>query len=206
MKAYLYVLDTLADWEISFITAELNTGRYLDNVKGPVPLVKLGFNKKAVTTMGGMTMIPDDRIDNVKFEAGDLLILPGGSTWMDDDNQKVIQQIPQLIKSKVTVAAICGATVALAKNGLLDNIKHTSNDKDYLKMICPEYKGEYNYIHEPAVCDGNVITASGLAPLEFSHEVFKASGVMKKTTADAWYNLYKTKDMKYFRLLLTTIK
>jgi putative intracellular protease/amidase len=205
MKAYLYVLETLADWEIAYITAEFNTGRYLDIAGSPVPITKLGINKKAITTMGGMTITPDNSFANIKFEAGDLLILPGGSTWMEDENQEVIKQVPQLIKSGVIIAAICGATAALAKNGLLDNIKHTSNDKEYLKMICPEYKGELNYVNQPAVVDGNVIIASGLAPVEFSYEVFKATGVMKKTTADAWLNLHLTKEMKYFRLLLTSI-
>lgn len=203
MKAYLYVLDTLADWEIAFISAELYSGRYLD--KGALPLTKLGFNKKPIITMGGLTIAPDNAFDKVKFESGDLLILPGGSTWMEDDNQEIIKTVPQLIKSGVIIAAICGATVALAKNGLLDNIKHTSNDKEYLKMICPEYHGEVNYVNQTAVADGNVITASGLAPVEFSYEVFKTAKLMKKTTADAWLNLYLTRDMKYFRLLLTSI-
>jgi putative intracellular protease/amidase len=205
MKAYLYVLDTLADWEIAFISAEFNSGRYLDIAGKAVPIIKLGFNKKAIITMGGLTITPDNTFDNVKFEAGDLLILPGGSTWMDDENQEIIKKLPQLIKSKVIIAAICGATVALATNGLLDFIKHTSNDKEYLKMICPEYKGEHNYVNQPAVTDGNIITASGLAPMEFSYEVFRATGLMKKTTADAWLNLHQTRDMKYFRLLLTSI-
>ncbi len=205
MKAYLYVLDTLADWEIAYITLEFHSGRYLDNAGSPVTITKLGYNKKAITTMGGLTIIPDNSFANIKFETGDLLILPGGSTWMDDENQEIIKKLPELIKSKVFVAAICGATVALAKNGLLDFIKHTSNDKEYLKMICPEYKGELNYINEPAVTDGNVITASGLAPVEFSYQVFRATGVMKKTTADTWLNLHQTRDMKYFRLLLTSI-
>lgn len=28
-NCYLYVLDTLADWEIGFITADLNSGSFL---------------------------------------------------------------------------------------------------------------------------------------------------------------------------------
>jgi hypothetical protein len=30
MKACLYILNTLADWEIAYITSELNSGRYFD--------------------------------------------------------------------------------------------------------------------------------------------------------------------------------
>jgi len=28
---YLYVFDTMADWEIGYVTAELNSGRYYRN-------------------------------------------------------------------------------------------------------------------------------------------------------------------------------
>ena len=27
-KVYIYVLDTLADWELGYVTAELNSGRF----------------------------------------------------------------------------------------------------------------------------------------------------------------------------------
>lgn len=40
-------------------------------------------------------------------------------------------------------------------------------------MVCPNYKGEQLYKMEPAVCDENLITASGVAPLEFAMEVLK---------------------------------
>ena len=67
MKAYLYVLDTLADWEIGFITAELNGGRYLDKAQGRVTLIKIGDTLNPITTMGGMNITPDDSINNIKF-------------------------------------------------------------------------------------------------------------------------------------------
>ena len=27
-KVYMYVFDTMSDWEVAYLTAELNTGRY----------------------------------------------------------------------------------------------------------------------------------------------------------------------------------
>lgn len=205
MKAYLYVLDTLADWEVSFITAELNSGRYLDKAKEKVVLIKIGNTLSPITTMGGMNIAPDDSIDNIKFNDGDLLILPGADTWSNENNQKVIQVVSKLINTKVIIAAICGATIALAQNGLLDNRKHTSNNKDYLKMICPEYSSD-NYKDKPAIVDGNLITASGWAPLEFSYEIFKKTAVMKSETLEAWYGLYKTKETRYFYQLMESLK
>jgi len=204
-KCYLYVLDTLADWEIAFITAELNSRRYFaKNTKSE--LVMIGNTLKPIKTMGGITITPDKDINDVKFQAGDLLILPGADTWMDEKNKKILEIVSKLINKKIIVAAICGATVALAQTGLLDNKKHTSNGQDFLKMFCPDYIGSSHYINAPTVVDDNLITASGLAPLEFSYEVFKKINVMKKDTLETWYQLYKTKESKYFYKLMESLK
>ncbi|MFA6076196.1 MAG: type 1 glutamine amidotransferase family protein [Negativicutes bacterium] len=198
MKVYLYLLDTLADWEIGFITAELNSNRFLDKTKEAISIIKIGNTTEAIRTMGGISISPDECIDNIQFNEGDLLILPGADTWMDDNNQEIMAIISDLIERKVIIAAICGATIALAKKGLLNNRRHTSNDKDYLKMVCPEYSGDAYYLNEPVVVDDNLITATGLAPLEFSYEIFKKISAMKANTLEAWYQLYKTKDAKYY--------
>lgn len=75
MKAYLYILNTLADWEIGYLTAELNSGRYLDKTKPPVELITIGNTTEPIRTMGGITITPDEKIDNIRFEEDDLLIL-----------------------------------------------------------------------------------------------------------------------------------
>lgn len=185
MKAYLYVLNTLADWEIGYLTAELNSGRYLDKAKTPVDLVKVGNTLESVTTMGGTTITPDEIVENITFNEGDLLILPGADTWMEEGNKKVIDIVSDIINKNVTVAAICGATFALANSGILDSRKHTSNDLGFLKMICPEYSGKAFYLNQPVVADDNLITSSGLAALDFSYEVFKSTGIMKPDTLEA---------------------
>ncbi len=206
MKAYLYILNTLADWEIGYITAELNSGRYLDKTKTPVNLVKIGNTIKPIKTMGGITVTPNESINNITFNKGDLLILPGANTWLEDSNKKIMNLIPELLNQNVIVAAICGATLALAKNGILNNRAHTSNDKEFLKITCPEYLGEKLYLNQPAVTDGNLITATGLAPLEFSYAVFKRTNIMKPETLEAWYQLYKTREAKYFHALMDSLK
>jgi putative intracellular protease/amidase len=206
MKAYLYILNTLADWEIGYITSELNSGRYLDKSKPPVQLIRIGNTTEPIKTMGGISVTPDESIDNISFEENDLLILPGADTWEENNNKKIINLIPELLSQNVTVAAICGATFALAKNGTLNSRKHTSNDKEFLKMICPDYSGERNYLNNPAVIDNNLITASGIAPLEFSYEVFKKMNIMKSETLEAWYQLYKTQNAKFFHALMESLK
>ncbi|HPS87613.1 MAG TPA: type 1 glutamine amidotransferase family protein [Spirochaetota bacterium] len=203
---YMYILDTLADWEIGFITAEINSGRYLDKGKEKVTLIKIGNTLEPVKTMGGIIITPDKDISNIEFKEGDLLVLPGADTWLEEKNQKILNIVSGVINKKVVIAAICGATIALAHKGLLNNRKHTSNDKDFLKMFCPEYSGSDYYVARPAVVDDNLITASGLAPMEFSYEVFKKTNIMKKSTLEAWYQLYKTKEAKYFFDLMESLK
>lgn len=205
MKVYIYVLNTLADWEISYLTAELNSGRYLDKTRPPIELIKIGNTTEPIKTMGGIIITPDESIVNIKFKEDDLLILPGADTWMQEENKKIIDIVSSIIDKKVIIAAICGATVALANEGLLNNRNHTSNDIEVLKLFCSEYGGENFYLNQPAVTDDNLITASGIAPLEFSYEVLKRINVMKVETVEAWYQLYKTKESKYFYALMESI-
>ncbi|UTB33737.1 MAG: glutamine amidotransferase [Methanobacterium sp. ERen5] len=206
MKVYIYVLNTLADWEIGYLTAELNSGRYLDKTKPSVEIITIGNTTEPIKTMGGITIVPDESIDNIKFKEDDLLILPGADTWMEEENSKIIDIVLDIIDKKVIIAAICGATFALANRGILNDRNHTSNAMEVLKMFCPEYAGENFYLNQPAVRDGNLITASGITPLEFSYEVLKRINVMKDETLEAWYQLYKTNDSKYFYALMESLK
>ena len=206
MKVFLYVLDTLADWEIGYIIAEINSGRYLKkNIEKP-KIIKVGKNLNPIKTMGGMEATPDIDVKELKMQKGDLLILPGADAWLNGNNDEILNFVKENIERDITIAAICGATIAMANFGLLDRIKHTSNDLGFLKMVCPNYKGENNYCYQPVVAENSVITATGIAPLEFAHEVFKKTGIMENAVNEAWYNLYKTLDGKFFLELMELIK
>jgi putative intracellular protease/amidase len=204
MNIFLYVLDTLADWEISFLTAEINSGRYLRKDIEKPKIIKIGNNLNPIKTMGGIEITPDIDVDNMDIKNGDLVILPGADTWQNENNQKIIDRITG--NADITVAAICGATFALADNGMLDNRKHTSNAKEVLKMFCKNYKGESFYENKPVVVDENLITASFTAPLEFTVEVIRKTNLMKNDTLNSWYNLYKTNEPKYFFELMKSLE
>ena len=73
-------------------------------------------------------------------------------------------------------------------------------------MVCPDYQGEAYYKNEPAVTDGNLITATGVAPLEFTVAVLKALAVFSPETLEAWYPLYKTHETEYFFALMNSIQ
>ncbi|SFL15478.1 Putative intracellular protease/amidase [Paenibacillus sp. 1_12] len=203
---YLYVFDTMADWEIGYLTAELNSGRYYKKGQAPSKIITVGLEKTPVTTMGGLKILPDIKLDECSIESTDILILPGGDTWTETIHQPILKFAERCLQEGVWVAAICGATIGLAQTGLLDSCWHTSNDREYLKMICPTYTGEKYYKMEFAVTDGKLITASGTAPLEFSVHVLNALGVFSSKTLDAWYSFHKTQESKYFYELMNSIQ
>lgn len=204
MNIFLYVLDTLADWEIAYLMAEVNSGRYIRKGIQKPEIIKVGNDLIPIKTMGGIEMLPDIDVVNMSVHDGDLVVLPGADTWLNGKNQKIIEKI--MGNSKIIVAAICGATAALADNGVLDNRKHTSNDKEYLKMVCKNYRGEDFYEYKAVVTDNNLITATGIAPLEFTYEVLKQANLMEHDTLEAWYGLFKTNEPRYFFDLMNSIK
>ncbi len=203
---YLYVFDTMADWEIGYLTAELNSGRYYKKGLAPIKIVTVGMEKTPVTTMGGLKILPDMKLDECSIESTNALILPGGDTWTEIIHQPILKIAQRCLREGVLVAAICGATMGLAQTGLLNSRPHTSNDLEYLKLVCPTYKGEEYYKMESVVTDGKLITASGIAPLEFSVHVLKALDVFSSQTLDAWYSLNKTQEPKHFYALMNAIQ
>ncbi|MFC7782859.1 type 1 glutamine amidotransferase family protein [Rossellomorea sp. GCM10028870] len=204
-KAFLYVLDTMSDWEYGYLIAELNSGRYFKKEAAPIKVMTVGATKEMITTMGGLSIKPDISLDECTLEREDLLILPGGTTWSEDIHQPILERVGQALELGTVVAAICGATEGLANMGYLDTRKHTSNNLEYTKMVCSNYKGETFYESGPAIADGNLITASGIAPLEFAMEVLKKIDVFKPDTLHSWYNLNKTHQPQYFFELMNSI-
>lgn len=204
-KVYLYVFHTMSDWEYGYLIAELNSGRYFRQDAASLKVVTVGANKEMITTLGGLRIKPDISLDECILGSQDLIILPGGNTWGEDIHQPILKKVGDALKLGTTIAAICGATLGLANEGYLNSRKHTSNDLEYMKMVCPNYKGETLYEKGPAVSDENLVTASGIAPLEFAVEVLKKLDVFAPDTLRLWYKLNKTQKPEYFFELMNTI-
>ncbi|AWI03502.1 type 1 glutamine amidotransferase family protein [Clostridium drakei] len=203
---YIYVFDTMADWEIGYLSAEINSGRYYKKGLMPLKVVTVGITKAPITTMGGLKVLPEIELKECNAHDAAALILPGGNTWTEAIHAPIITMAEKYLEKGIVVGAICGATIGLAMGGVLDKRAHTSNDLGYLKMVCPSYHGEKYYKQECAVTDGSLITASGIAPLEFALHILKILDVFLPETLDSWYNLYKTQEPKYFFKLMNSIQ
>jgi Putative intracellular protease/amidase len=202
---YVYVLDTLADWELGYVTAELHSGRFFKKGAPRVSLKTVSNSKEPITTMGGMTVVPDCVIGDIAMSETSVLLLPGANTWNDLQHAAIIEKAGALLSSGATVCAICGATAALANAGLLDTRPHTSNGPGFLEMVSPGYKGQRLYIDEPSVAAENLITAGSTGSLVWAKQIIERLGVFQSNTLEAWYDYFNTGKSEHFFALMQTL-
>jgi len=196
---HMFVFDTLADWEPGFAIAGLNSPMS-QTQPSRYRVATVGLSKAPVVTTGGVTILPDLALEDVTPEQSALLILPGGDSWDKGGNIEALDLAKRFLAAGVPVAAICGATSGLARAGILDHVRHTSNAREYIAAT--GYQGAALYQDQPAVTDGNVITASSTAPIEFAYEIFKKLEAFSDEVLEAWFGLFKTGDAAYFGALM----
>ncbi|MGN0099109.1 MAG: DJ-1/PfpI family protein [Candidatus Methanomethylophilaceae archaeon] len=199
---YLYVQDTMADWEIGHLAAELASGRFFGEDAPVIRFRTVGETGEPVRTMGGLTVIPDITVSDITVSEDAVVILPGSDRWQVLSSSPIMDTAEAVLSAGGTVCAICGATVALAERGMLDSVRHTSNGPGFLGMFSSGYRGESLYVDEPAVSDGGVITAGSHGSLMWAKLILGHLGVFDEDVLDAWYGYFSTGDPQcYFRMV-----
>ncbi|MCX4824683.1 glutamine amidotransferase [Streptomyces sp. NBC_01142] len=189
---HLAVYDTFADWETGHTTAHLTQHGFTVKTVGPTT--------DPVTTMGGVRVQPDLALADLSPEDSALLILTGAHLWdTGDDLAPFGAKARAFLDAGVPVAAICGATAGLAREGVLDERAHTSAVSFYLDAT--GYKGGEHYRDADAVTDGDLITAGPTEPVAFAREVFARLGVYEGEKLDAWYRLFHDSDASAYEIL-----
>ena len=195
---HVAVFDTLADWEIGHLTAHLRNGQFQIE-PGSFDVVTVGLTAAPVKTMGGLTVVPDVVLADLDPADSAMLVLPGGEHWESGELAEFVAAARRFVAAGVPVAAICGATFALAAAGLLDDRRHTSNDPGYL--AASGYAGGAHYETALVVTDRDVISATAVAPAEFAAAVFARLGSHEPAVLDSWRKLYADRDPAgYFEL------
>ncbi|MFE2500360.1 DJ-1/PfpI family protein [Streptomyces rubiginosohelvolus] len=195
---HLAVYDTFADWETGYATAHLTQNGYTVRT--------VGLSREPVTTMGGLRVQPDLALDELRPQDSALLILTGASGWDTGETLAPFARAARtFLDAGVPVAAICGATAGLAREGLLDYRAHTSAVSFYLAAT--GYAGGERYVEVDAVTDpgadgtGRLITAGPTEPVAFAREVFALLGVYDAKKLDAWYRLFHDSDASAYEVL-----
>lgn len=202
---YIYVLDTLADWELGHVTSELNSGRFFKKGEQRISLKMVSYSKDPINTMGGLTIVPNCLIDDIDVSETSILLLPGADTWNDPKHGAIIEKASEFLSLGATVCAICGATAALANFGLLDKRPHTSNGPGFLEMVSPGYRGQNFYIDNPSVSDNNLITASSTGALLWTKQIIEYLDVFQSNTLESWYEYFSTGEPQHFFALMQTL-
>lgn len=191
---YFLVVPGFADWEAAHALAEVRRhGHYRVRV--------IGLTREPVESMGGVSVLPDGALAEVDLSDVAMLILPGGDRWEREPLERELAELlTTLDAAGVPIAAICAATTAIARAGLLRGRRHTSNGLEYLKQQVPGYTESGAYVDAPAVRDRGLITASGLADVEFAREIMTELGVLSEEDRTYWTTLFRGG-----RLLLVSI-
>jgi len=183
---YLLVVPGFADWEPAHAVAELR--RY-----GQYRVEVVGITEEPVQSMGGLTVQPTKTLRGVDPADVAVFILPGGDRWEREPLEpELVSLLEALDRQKVPIAAICAATTAIARAGLIHGRRHTSNGLDYLEQHVPGYQDRNAYVDAPAVRDRGLITASGLANVEFAAEIMAETGVLTESDRSLWTRLFRS--------------
>ncbi|MGW4837213.1 DJ-1/PfpI family protein [Streptomyces globisporus] len=195
---HLAVYDTFADWETGYATAHLTQNGYTVRT--------VGLSREPVTTMGGLRVQPDLALDELRPQESALLILTGAAGWDTGETLAPFARAARtFLDAGVPVAAICGATAGLAREGLLDDRAHTSAVSFYLAAT--GYAGGERYVEVDAVTDpgadgtGRLVTAGPTEPVAFAREVLALLGVYDAKKVDAWYRLFHDSDASAYEVL-----
>ena len=188
MKEVLFViLSEYADWEAALAAGALGDK---DNETG-YTVKTVSLNKEPVKSIGGFTCLPDYGLDDVPDDFAALLLI-GGTSWRTQEAKKVVPLVEKALAKNVPLGAICDATVFLGMNGFLNDVKHTSNTIEALIEAAKDnYTNRSGYQMQQSVLDGNIITANGLAQVEFARDVLVALEAMPQDMIEEWYDYYK---------------
>ncbi len=137
--------------------------KYINRVVAPT--------MEPVKSIGGFRTLPDYSFDTMPDDYA-ALVLIGGFGWSTPVAEKVVPLVKNAVEKGKIVGAICNAASFLAKHGFLNNIRHTGNGLEQLKLWGGQnYTNFDGYVHAQAVSDNRIVTANGSATLEFAKEL-----------------------------------
>ena len=160
------MVDGVADWEIGPILPSARTW-FGDQI------AVASIDGKPVLSMGGLRIQPDAAFADLSPLDADLWLLPGSDRWQDGEIAPLSEALRARISAGRPVAAICGATLALASAGLLNTAAHTSNSPEFLRENVSGYSGSAYYRAERVVRDRSLITAPGSSSVSFAVECLR---------------------------------
>lgn len=155
-------IERFADWEYGLLAAsavEWFGAR----------AVSLTPDGKPVTSASGFLLTPDRSAEVGENADLDAVAVIGSDQWTGGTPPDISGLLTAVATRGGVVGGICAGTLALARAGLFDKARHTSNGRDWINENEPGYSGAENYQDVPhAVADGRIVSAPGSAPGTFA--------------------------------------
>lgn len=137
--------------------------------------VSLTPDGQPVTGISGFRLAPERSTRVGENTDLDAIAVIGSDQWSGKAPPDAVELLTTVAQRGGVVGGICAGTLALARAGLFDKAKHTSNGRDWINEKQPGYSGARNYQDVPhAVADGAIISAPGSAPGTFALAFLKA--------------------------------
>lgn len=120
-------------------------------------VITAGVSQKSlITGAHDIKVEADILIDDIKKEAMECLIVPGGAGYVNiEKSEKALDLIKFAAENNILLCAICAAPSILGRLGILDN----------RKAVCfPSYEKELKgalIVSDKAIADKNIITGKG---------------------------------------------
>ena len=180
-KVLLFIFDGMTDYEVTFIT-------HLLGVDGGKKIISISYENKLVKSASNLTYKSDKLVKDVLNEEVEGLIICGG--WYGEVRDELIELINNINSKGKLIGGICGAgTIFLAKAGVLNNVKYTTPVIEWTEKHIKIFGDKdpflrENFVSKRVVRDKNIITAQGIAFIDFSIEICD------------WFNLFESQEDK----------
>ena len=171
----IVLTDGYSDWEIAVLSG-LGSAFYGADITFASPA------GGPLASVAGLKVANTERFQS---PARGVVVICGGPIFESDAIPDTSDRLRSARENGCVIAGICGGTVALARAGLLDDVRHTSNGPKYLDSYAPGYNGAGRYVDQPfALLDNRIITAPAPAPASFAVEVLTAAGLDSEVAKD----------------------
>ncbi|WP_270215455.1 DJ-1/PfpI family protein [Clostridium butyricum] len=180
-KILLFIFDDMTDYEVTFIT-------HLLKADAGKEIITISYEDKIIKSSSGLLYKPNKLVKDVFNYDVDGLIICGG--WFGEVRCELIELINKLNSQNKLLAGICGAgTFFLAVSRVLNDVKYTTPISSWTEKHTDVFGAidpfpRENYIQKRVVTDKNIITAQGIAFIDFAVEICD------------WFNLFESEKDK----------
>jgi putative intracellular protease/amidase len=161
-------IDKFADWEFGLLSGSA-TDWFAARAVALSPLTG------QVRSIGGLKLVPERGVGTEENSDLDAVAVIGSDTWPSEDAPDIAPLLHATLARGGIVGGICGGTLALARAGIFEDRRHTSNGAGWIESRIGDYPGASLYQDVPyAVRDAHIVSAPGSAPGTFTTNFLEA--------------------------------